>query len=338
MTSLAGVSAHEGQSGHDEMRQFHSSMTHPCLHHIPPCPLFTSSTTPGRDSGARGEFRRTRGNLAMMRQHAELLSSSRPSTTATADLLVPSGSSQSQLLERRAIHGNIAQMDELISHAASTKAAWCEVHERCPCPRSHSCPTPFHFTPPCPFRTLQMDELISHAASTKAALAPQRSLFASIQGRIKLLSDRFPLLRSVLGTLHRLVVLGTLHRLVVLGTLHRLVVLGTLCRCHSQEQALQHSHPYKLLLERRLLRHLKEILRLSHSRGQSSPVGLASPHRSLLSHPLFPSSPTPSSPTPSSPARSSPTRSSPARPTPARGHLAKKVAPHAHSRGSLVSP
>ncbi|CAI5483133.1 unnamed protein product [Closterium sp. Yama58-4] len=104
------------------------------------------------------EFRRTRGNLAMMRQHAELLSSSRASTTATADLLVPSGSnSQSQLLERRAIHGNIAQMDELISHAASTKAA----------------------------------------------LASQRSLFASIQGRIKLLSDRFPLLRSVLGAIRR---------------------------------------------------------------------------------------------------------------------------------------
>ncbi|GJP44845.1 hypothetical protein CLOM_g4253 [Closterium sp. NIES-68] len=104
------------------------------------------------------EFRRTRGNLAMMRQHAQLLSSSRPSASTAADLLVPSGSnSQSQLLERRAIHGNIAQMDDLISHAASTKAA----------------------------------------------LASQRSLFSSIQSRVKLLSDRFPLLRNVLGAIRR---------------------------------------------------------------------------------------------------------------------------------------
>ncbi|CAI5529987.1 unnamed protein product [Closterium sp. Naga37s-1] len=38
-TAATASLKHEGQSGHDEMRQFHSSMTHPCLHHIPPCPL-----------------------------------------------------------------------------------------------------------------------------------------------------------------------------------------------------------------------------------------------------------------------------------------------------------
>ena len=51
----------------------------------------------------------------------------------------------------------------------------------------------------CVLVSLQIDDLISTAADTKAALASQRSLFANIQSRVKLLSERFPAVRRILG-------------------------------------------------------------------------------------------------------------------------------------------
>ena len=45
----------------------------------------------------------------------------------------------------------------------------------------------------------QIEEVIAQAQSTKGALLNQRSMFIEIRGKVKHLSDRFPVIRSVLG-------------------------------------------------------------------------------------------------------------------------------------------
>jgi Golgi SNAP receptor complex protein 1 len=47
----------------------------------------------------------------------------------------------------------------------------------------------------------QVDEVISQAQATKGALAAQHSAFMEIQGKLKQLGDRFPLIHSLLGQL-----------------------------------------------------------------------------------------------------------------------------------------
>ncbi|KAG0591763.1 hypothetical protein M758_1G219600 [Ceratodon purpureus] len=68
------------------------------------------------------EFRRTRNNISSMREHAELLTSVRNdiSEYKASGSLSPG---PSLLRERGAIHGNIAQMDEVINIAQTTKGA-----------------------------------------------------------------------------------------------------------------------------------------------------------------------------------------------------------------------
>eukprot|EP00897_Mesotaenium_endlicherianum_P002779 jgi/Mesen1/2529/ME000161S01582 len=64
------------------------------------------------------EFRRTRCNITSAREHAELLTSVRNDISEfKASAVTPS-----HLTERRAIHGNISQMDDLIGHATATRA------------------------------------------------------------------------------------------------------------------------------------------------------------------------------------------------------------------------
>jgi len=68
------------------------------------------------------EFRRTRNNISSMREHAELLTSVRNdiSEYKASGSLSPG---PSLLRERGAIHGNIAQMDEVINVAQTAKGA-----------------------------------------------------------------------------------------------------------------------------------------------------------------------------------------------------------------------
>ncbi|KAH7436512.1 hypothetical protein KP509_05G023400 [Ceratopteris richardii] len=49
----------------------------------------------------------------------------------------------------------------------------------------------------------QIDEVIIQAQSTKGALSTQRSMFIEIEGKVKHLSDRFPIIRSILGAIKR---------------------------------------------------------------------------------------------------------------------------------------
>lgn len=47
---------------------------------------------------------------------------------------------------------------------------------------------------------MQMDEVINQAQTTRSVLGSQRALFGDVQGKVKLLSDKFPIIRGLLGT------------------------------------------------------------------------------------------------------------------------------------------
>eukprot|EP00246_Nothoceros_aenigmaticus_P001162 TRINITY_DN11556_c0_g1_i2.p1 TRINITY_DN11556_c0_g1~~TRINITY_DN11556_c0_g1_i2.p1 ORF type:complete len:215 (-),score=24.32 TRINITY_DN11556_c0_g1_i2:417-1061(-) len=102
------------------------------------------------------EFRRTRGNITSMREHAELLTSVRNdiSEYKASGSLSPG---PSLLRERGAIHGSINQIEDVISQAQATKGA----------------------------------------------LAVQKTAFVDIQSKLKQLSDRFPVVRGLLGAIKR---------------------------------------------------------------------------------------------------------------------------------------
>ncbi|KAG9134989.1 hypothetical protein Leryth_024658 [Lithospermum erythrorhizon] len=91
------------------------------------------------------EFRRIKGNINSMWEHAELLSSVREDISESK--ASGSGSPRVQLLrERASIHGSISHIDDVINQAQSTRSA----------------------------------------------LASQRTLFGDVQGKVKLLGDKFP--------------------------------------------------------------------------------------------------------------------------------------------------
>jgi len=100
------------------------------------------------------EFRRTRGNLSSMREHADLLSSVREDITESKG--TGGMSPRVHLLrERASIHGSINQIDEVIGQAQSTRVA----------------------------------------------LSNQRTLFGDVQGKVKQLGEKFPIIRGLLGNI-----------------------------------------------------------------------------------------------------------------------------------------
>ncbi|KAK4411263.1 Golgi SNAP receptor complex member 1-2 [Sesamum angolense] len=102
------------------------------------------------------EFRRIKGNISSMREHAELLSSVRDDISEYK--ASGSGSPRMQLLrERAAIHGSISHIDDVISQAQATRAV----------------------------------------------LGSQRALFGDVQGKVKLLGDKFPVIRGLIGSIRR---------------------------------------------------------------------------------------------------------------------------------------
>nr|XP_028961466.1 Golgi SNAP receptor complex member 1-2 [Malus domestica] len=48
-----------------------------------------------------------------------------------------------------------------------------------------------------------IDEVISQAQTTRAVLGSQRALFGDVQGKVKNLSDKFPIIRGLLGSIRR---------------------------------------------------------------------------------------------------------------------------------------
>ncbi|XP_020270957.1 Golgi SNAP receptor complex member 1-2-like [Asparagus officinalis] len=102
------------------------------------------------------EFRRTKGNLNSMREHAELLNSVRDAISESK--ASGSMSPRMQLLrERASVHGS----------------------------------------------TSHIDEVISQAQATRSVLGAQRALFGDVQGKVKHLGEKFPIIRGLLGAIRR---------------------------------------------------------------------------------------------------------------------------------------
>lgn len=49
----------------------------------------------------------------------------------------------------------------------------------------------------------QIDEVISQAQATRSVLGTQRAFFGDVQGKVKQLGDKFPMIRSLLGAIKR---------------------------------------------------------------------------------------------------------------------------------------
>ncbi|GMY23197.1 Golgi SNAP receptor complex member 1-2 [Fagus crenata] len=102
------------------------------------------------------EFRRIKGNINSMREHAELLSSVRDDISEYK--ASGSMSPRMQLLrERAAIHGSISHIDDVIGQAQTTRQV----------------------------------------------LGTQKAFFGDVQGKVKHLSDKFPIIRGLLGSIKR---------------------------------------------------------------------------------------------------------------------------------------
>ncbi|KAG6784656.1 hypothetical protein POTOM_010354 [Populus tomentosa] len=111
------------------------------------------------------EFRRIKGNINSMREHAELLSSVRDDISEYK--ASGSMSPRVQLLrERAAIHGSIAHCAAVVDFG-------------------------------------KIDDVINQAQTTRAVLGSQRTFFGDVQGKVKLLSDKFPIIRGLLGSIRR---------------------------------------------------------------------------------------------------------------------------------------
>ncbi|KAJ0836903.1 putative golgi SNAP receptor complex, subunit 1 [Helianthus annuus] len=48
-----------------------------------------------------------------------------------------------------------------------------------------------------------MDDVITQAQTTRAALGAQRAMFGDVQGKVKQLSDKFPIVRGLTGSIRR---------------------------------------------------------------------------------------------------------------------------------------
>ncbi|KAL0282935.1 UNVERIFIED_CONTAM: Golgi SNAP receptor complex member 1-2 [Sesamum angustifolium] len=104
------------------------------------------------------EFRRIKGNISSMKEHAELLSSVRDDISEYKGQASGNVSPKMQLLrERAAIHGSISHIDDVISQAQATRAV----------------------------------------------LGSQRALFGDVQGKVKILGDKFPVIRGLIGSIRR---------------------------------------------------------------------------------------------------------------------------------------
>ncbi|KAL6130702.1 hypothetical protein ACLB2K_069081 [Fragaria x ananassa] len=102
------------------------------------------------------EFRRIKGNINSLREHAELLTSVRDDISEYK--ASGSMSPRMQILrERAAIHGSVSHIDEVISQAQTTRAV----------------------------------------------LGTQKVMFGDVQGKVKNLSDKFPVIRGLLGSIKR---------------------------------------------------------------------------------------------------------------------------------------
>lgn len=61
--------------------------------------------------------------------------------------------------------------------------------------------------------SVQIDDVINQAQTTRAALGSQRALFGDVQGKVKQLGDKFPIIRGLIGT----TIFGTISAIKLLS-------------------------------------------------------------------------------------------------------------------------
>lgn len=76
------------------------------------------------------------------------------------------------------------------------------------CPRKTQV-LPLKHVYPC----VQIDDAINQAQTTGAALGSQRALFGDVQGKVKQLGDKFPIIRGLIGT----TIFGTISAIKLLS-------------------------------------------------------------------------------------------------------------------------
>lgn len=82
---------------------------------------------------------------------------------------------------------------------------------------------------------LQIDEVIGQAQATRAVLGSQRSLFSDVQGKVKNLGDKFPVIRGLLGiSLFNLYMIFSTYLSLTLAILYSLCI-GSIRRRRSRD-------------------------------------------------------------------------------------------------------
>uniref|UniRef100_A0A7N2R327 Golgi SNAP receptor complex member 1 n=1 Tax=Quercus lobata TaxID=97700 RepID=A0A7N2R327_QUELO len=152
------------------------------------------------------EFRRIKGNINSMSEHAELLSSVRDDISEYK--ASGSMSPRMQLLrERAAIHGSIAHGIRVeiclgSGHCREFFSIWTgaanayqgeEMFEML-----RNLETALGYG-----RSVYIDDVIGQAQTTRQVLGSQKAMFGDVQGKVKNLSDKFPIIRGLLGSIKR---------------------------------------------------------------------------------------------------------------------------------------
>ncbi|WMV11254.1 hypothetical protein MTR67_004639 [Solanum verrucosum] len=147
------------------------------------------------------EFRRIKGNISSMREHAELLSSVRDDISEYK----ASGSMSPKmhiLRERAAIHGSISHVylatPVLMVFSRLPGLTLDGAHQSNHMRELVVGGFKVRFR-----RDSKIDDVINQAQTTRAALGSQRALFGDVQGKVKQLGDKFPVIRGLIGSIRR---------------------------------------------------------------------------------------------------------------------------------------
>ncbi|KAL3680560.1 hypothetical protein R1sor_023516 [Riccia sorocarpa] len=140
------------------------------------------------------EFRRTRGNISSMREHAELLTSVRNDISEykvyTLSYVLFSFCLTVFVIYtlKFTVPGHLSVTSSLAVQASGSLS---------PGPRILRERGTIHQI------SNKLDEVISQAQANKGALGAQRGTFTEMQSKVKQLGDRFPVIRELLGSIKR---------------------------------------------------------------------------------------------------------------------------------------
>lgn len=86
---------------------------------------------------------------------------------------------------------------------------------------------------------VQIDDVINQAQTTRAALGSQRALFGDVQGKVKQLGDKFPVIRGLIGT----TIFGTISATKLYWLKVSLADINTdPCRLNKKEEIKGYTH------------------------------------------------------------------------------------------------